>query len=127
MFIGVMILKRFGLFEIGSSASVLQNSLAGTGGNGAALSVHSARRLMPRSRSDHIRFRTQRGRVALRSRTSRSALSRALITGVTSLETDCADVEVEAILSSSINPFIPISAWLVAFLNCGFVLGSDGL
>src|SRR5882762_1142581 len=110
MFIGVTILKRFELFEIESSASVLQNSLAGTGGNGAALSVHSATRLMLRSRSDHIRFRTQCGCVALRSRTSCSALSRALITGVSSLETDCADMEVEAILSSPTNSPIPISA-----------------
>jgi len=36
-------------------------------------------------------------------------------------------MEVEAILSSSADSFIPISAWLIVLLNCGPVLGGSGL
>ena len=82
--------------------------------------------LMPRSRYVYIRSRTQCGCFALRSSTSQSALSWALVTGMSFLETQLADVEVVAILSSSAYSPVPISTRFVVSLDEGLVWGGSG-
>jgi hypothetical protein len=54
-----------------------------------------------------------------------SALSQALVTGMSFLETQLADMEVVAILSSSTNS-VPILTRFVVFLDKGLVWGSGG-
>ena len=56
-----------------------------------------------------------------------SALSQALVTGMSFLETQLADMEVVAILSSSTNSSVPILTRFIVFLDKGLVQGSGGL
>ena len=123
--IGEIILNKWGKREIVRIASSLWNSSMATDGSGSVYSVNKAARLRPRSRLHHIRLQTQPGCLVLRSRTSCSTFCWALVWSVSFLETEFANVEVEAIFFSVTHSFVPVLTCLITLSNGRPVWGSS--